>query len=208
MPPRPSRVGSAKLPTPGQKSVQTVETAAALLDKGDKSDAAAAADKLGELAAASPANTDLKLAQAAALVSAGKLDDAIKGVEAILASGPTNIGALSMGAELARFKGDDKKRRSYLDRALATAPNDASVLSAWGAYSFDAKAWPKAEDFYKNLSQPIQKTQMPRSGLGGRSTARRSTPSRSPAQRGHRPRERLAAGLFGPKPRAISTGKI
>jgi tetratricopeptide (TPR) repeat protein len=133
-------------PSPEQKRIRAVEAAATLLDEGD---AAGAAEKLGVLASASPEDTSLKLAQLAALVSAGKLGEARKGVDALLESDPLNVGALSMGAELARFGGDEKGRRSYLDRALAAAPTDAAVLGSWGDYYLDSKAWPKAEDFYR-----------------------------------------------------------
>jgi tetratricopeptide (TPR) repeat protein len=149
-----------------QKRVQEVQAAETLLNKGDKDDAAAAADKLGQLAAASPGDSDLKLAQAAALVSAGKLPEARKNVDAILASDPKNVQALSMGAELASFAGDDAARKSYLDRALVAAPSDASVLSAWGDYSLDTKNWPKADDFYRRALAADPKSADASLGLG------------------------------------------
>jgi tetratricopeptide (TPR) repeat protein len=151
-PPQATQVVPPKAPatqvpevSPEQKKVQGVEAAAALLGQGD---AASAADKLGELAAASSADPGIKLAQAAALVSAGRLPEARLAVDAILATDPTNVAALTMGTELARFAGDDKARRSYLDRALSAAALDPAVMSAWGDYYLDAKTWPKAEDFY------------------------------------------------------------
>jgi tetratricopeptide (TPR) repeat protein len=158
-----SATANAKEPSPEQKRIQAVETAANLLGKGE---ASAAADKLAELAAASPADPELKLAQAAALVSAGKIAIARKNIDAILASDPNNLHALSMGAELARFDGDDKARRSYLDRALVAAPADASVLSSWGDYYLDAKTWPKAEDFYKRALAVDPKSADATLGLG------------------------------------------
>ncbi len=129
-----------------QKRIQGVEAAAALLNKGD---ASAAADELGAMAAASPKDSDLKLAQAAALVSAGKLDQAKTCVDSILAVEPANPRALTMGAELARFGDDDKARRSYLDRALAAAPADADVLSAWGDYYLEGQSWARADDSFR-----------------------------------------------------------
>ncbi len=151
------------VPSPEQKRMQAVEAAATLLDKGD---AAGAADRLGELAAASPSDTILKLAQVAALVSAGKLPEARAGVEAILASDPKDVRALTMGAELARFGGDEKARRSYLDRALSAAPADSSVLGAWGDFYLDAKVWPKAEDFFRRALAADPKSVDASLGLG------------------------------------------
>jgi tetratricopeptide (TPR) repeat protein len=150
-------------PSPEQQRIQAVEAAAKLLDTGD---AAGAAEKLGVLAAASPEDSGLKLAQLAALVSAGKLSEARAGVDALLAADPLNLDALSMGAELARFDGDDKARRSYLDRALAAAPTDDSVLGSWGDYYLDAKAWPKAEDFYRRALKAEPKNADASLGLG------------------------------------------
>ena len=139
---------AAKEPTAQQKRIQAVEAAATLLDKGD---ASGAADKLGVLAAANPSDSDLKLAQAAALVSAGKLAEARSTVDSILAADPANLHALVMGAQLAKFSGDDKARRSYLDRtvSVAAAAADAEVQSSWGDYYLDAKSWPKADDYYR-----------------------------------------------------------
>jgi tetratricopeptide (TPR) repeat protein len=150
-------------PSPEQRRIQGVQTAAELLDKGD---AAAAADKLGELSAASPEDSGLKLIRVAALVSAGEMDEARKSVDALLASDPANIRALAMGAKIARFAGDDAGRRSYLDRAIAAAPADPSTLGAWGDYYLDAKAWPKAEESYAKALAEDPKSADAALGLG------------------------------------------
>jgi len=71
-----------------------------------------------------------------------------------------------MGAELATFAGDEKSRRSYLDRALAAAPTDAAVLSAWGDYHLDKKDWAKAEDFYRRSLRANDKSADATLGLG------------------------------------------
>ena len=151
------------VPTPEQKRVQAVEVAATLLEKGD---ASGAAEKLGELAAASPSDSGLKLAQAAALVSAGKLAEARAEVAALLVAEPANVPALTMGAELARLDSDPKTRQTYLDAAYKAAPDDASVLTAWGDFHLDAKAWPRAEDFYKRALKADPKSVDASLGLG------------------------------------------
>ena len=161
--PKPTSAAVGKEPSAEQKRIQAVQSAETLLAKGD---ATAAADQLGLLAAASPADSDLKLAQAAALVSAGKLADARTTVDSILATEPANPRALTMGAQLARFGGDDKARRSYLDRALAAAPADAAVLVAWGDLYLDAKDWPKADDFYRRALASDPKSSDASLGLG------------------------------------------
>jgi tetratricopeptide (TPR) repeat protein len=160
----PGKSAQGKQPSPAkQAKIQAVETAQSMLEKGD---AATAADKLGTLAAASPSDPELKLAQAAALVSAGKLADARKIVDAVLASDPDNLHALSMGAELARFDDDQKARRSYLDRALAVAPADSSVLVSWGDYYLDVKDWLKAENSYQRALASNPKSADACLGLG------------------------------------------
>jgi tetratricopeptide (TPR) repeat protein len=152
--------------SPEQKRIQAVEAAATLLDKGDAQDAAKAADALASISASVPEDSNLKLAQAAALVSAGKLAEARSAIDAILATEPSNVPALSMGAELARFDGDDKARRSFLDRALAAAPGDPTVLASWGGYYLDVKAWTKAEDFYRRALAADAKSADAALGLG------------------------------------------
>jgi tetratricopeptide (TPR) repeat protein len=160
-----ARPGSSGRPaTVTQKTkIKTVESAAAMLEKGD---AAEAADKLGALAAAAPGDPELKLAQSAALVSAGKLADARTCVDEVLADNPNNLHALSMGADLARFDGDQKARRSYLDRALAVAPKDPSVLTSWGEYYIDIKDWNRAESSFRNALTASPRSADASLGLG------------------------------------------
>ncbi len=153
----------AKKSSREQQRIQGVEAAASLLNKGD---ASAAADELGVMATASPKDSDLKLAQAAALVSAGKLDQAKACIDSILAVEPTNPRALTMGAELARFGDDDKARRSYLDRALTAAPADAGVLCAWGDYYLDAKSWARADESFRRALVADPKSVDAMLGLG------------------------------------------
>ncbi len=101
-------------------------------------------------------------------------------MDSILATEPANPRALTMGAQLARFGGDDKARRSYLDRALAAAPADAAVLVAWGDLYLDAKDWPKADDFYRRaLARPEELRRVIRAWVG-LSIARPSTRNRKP----------------------------
>lgn len=152
-----------KEPSLEQKRLQGVEEAQALLAKGE---AGAAADKLGLLAAAFPSDTGLKLAQASALVSARKLAEAKAVVDSVLAAEPANIRALVMGAQLARFGDDDKARQGYLNRALAIAPADVTVLEAWGDYYLDAKSWPQADDFYRRALTADPKSAEASLGLG------------------------------------------
>ena len=97
---------------------------------------------------AEPNSSELKLMHAAALVSAGKLEDARTEV-ALLAAEPSNTKALAMAADLSRLAGDDEARRSFLDKALASSSQDPGVLTSWGQYYLDTKNWAMAEDFFR-----------------------------------------------------------
>jgi len=143
----PAKAAAGKPPESKEgKKIEVVQSAAALLEKGQASEAA---EKLGQAAAASPSDPELKLAQAAALVSAGKLAEGRKIVDEVLAARPDYLHALNLGAALARFDNDQKARRSYLDRAKDVAPNDGDVLSAWGEYYLDIEDWNAAEGAFR-----------------------------------------------------------
>ena len=71
-----------------------------------------------------------------------------------------------MAAELARYSGDEKARRAYLDRGLAAAPEDAGVLAAFGELSLDKKEWTKAEGYFRRARAADSRNADAALGLG------------------------------------------
>lgn len=135
-----------KVLSPEEQRMAAISDADKLLQSGD---AAGAAASLGALAAAQPSSVELRLLKAAALASAEKIPEARTETDAILQIEPANPKALVMASNLARFAGDEAARKTYLERGLAAAPGDASVLAAWGQLLLDQENWKAAEDYFR-----------------------------------------------------------
>ena len=138
----------ATTPTPNPK-IAAVESAGTLLASGN---ASAAADSLGKLAAANPSDLEIKRLQASALASAGKLAEARALLDGILAEHPKDVDTLTMAAEIARFQNDTNGRKAYINAAVATAPDRASVQVSLGQYWLDQHAWADAQAAFAKAS--------------------------------------------------------
>jgi tetratricopeptide (TPR) repeat protein len=146
-PAQPEKGAAAKVPrTAQEKKIAEIQGVDKLLQNGN---ADAAVAKLDELSSSQPKTSELKLLKAAALASAGKLDEARSETNSVLAAEPNNVKAITMAANLAHFAGDEKTRKSLLDRGIVAGPTDPDVLTAWGQYLLDQKDWKTAEGYFR-----------------------------------------------------------
>jgi tetratricopeptide (TPR) repeat protein len=99
-------------------------------------------------------------------LSKGALDEADKAFSETLRLDSKHVGSLLGLADVAVRKGKNEDARKHLQKALALAPENAAVQTAWGRYSYSQKKTSEAETAFKKAISLDPKAVEPRVDLG------------------------------------------
>ncbi|MEI6385583.1 MAG: tetratricopeptide repeat protein [Spirochaetota bacterium] len=143
--------------------IEAIRLVQQLLAKGAADEAAS---RLAELISDYPDDPALPMLRAGALASAGRFPEARTALDDIIASRPADLDALDMAVRIARFQGDAKGRKAYLEAALKVAPLDARVLVGWGQLWLEGSSWAQAEKSFRSAIESDSQNAEAEHGLG------------------------------------------